>query len=108
MSFNVSSELQQARVNQRWKKAREKPDPQTEAPWSEVVHQLSLAKEEKLLDVLNQAWWMMAEAVRLMDLALELRAPHRYRVLMTATKVSERILTGLHEAARSAASATAE
>jgi hypothetical protein len=57
-----------------------------------------VAKEEKLLDALDQAWGMMAEAVRLVDLALELPAPHRDRVLMTATKVSERILAGLHEA----------
>ena len=100
--------LQAARVRIRWDRVHGKPEAVVKRPGPRVIHQLSVAKEEKLLDALDQAWGMMAEAVRLVDLALELPAPHRDRVLMTATKVSERILTGLHEAARSAASATAE
>jgi hypothetical protein len=71
MPFNASSELQRARVNQRWKKAREKPEPQPKPPGPRVIHQLSLAKEEKLSAAVMQAWEVMAEARRLVDLALQ-------------------------------------
>ena len=98
MSFNADSELQRARVNQRWKKARENPDSKPKRPGPRVIHQLSVAKEEKLSAAVMQALEVMEEARRLADLALQLPEPQRSEVLRAAQKASELILTGLHDA----------
>jgi hypothetical protein len=91
-------EVQAAIARVRWKRARGLPDPKPKRPGPRVVDQLSLAREEKLLDALNRAREVMAEAVRLADLARQSPNPPRDGVLAAAEKASKLILTGLHEA----------
>jgi hypothetical protein len=91
-------EVQAAIVRVRWKRVRGLPDPKPKRPGPRVVHQLSLAKEEKLVAAAKQAFEVMREAWRLAQLAPRLPEPQRAEVLAAAHKASELILAGLHEA----------
>jgi hypothetical protein len=63
-----------------------------------VIHQLGVAKEEKLVAATKQALEVMCEAGRLAQLALRLPRPQRDEISAKAQEASELILAGLHEA----------
>jgi len=63
-----------------------------------VIHQLSVAKEEKLVAATKEALEVMCEGRRLANLALRLSEPQRSEVLAAAQKASELILAGLRDA----------
>ena|SRR6516165_7041512 len=91
-------EVQAAIARVRWKRVRGLPDPKPKRPGPRVIHQLSVAKEEKLVAATKQALEVMREARRLAQLVPRLPEPQRAEVLAAAQKASELILAGLHEA----------
>jgi hypothetical protein len=91
-------EIQAAVARVRWQRARGLPDHKPKRPGPRVVHQLSVAKEEKLVAATKRAFEVMREAWRLAQLAPQLPNPPRDEVLARVHKASKLILAGLHEA----------
>jgi hypothetical protein len=91
-------EVQAAIARVRWKRARGLPDPKPKRPGPRMIHQLSVAKEEKLVAAAKQAYEVMRDAWKLAQVAPRLPRPQRDEVLAKAQEASELILAGLHEA----------
>src|SRR6516162_2980708 len=91
-------EIQAAVARVRWQRARGVPDPKPKRPGPRVIHQLSVAKEEKLAHATMQAFVVMMSAVRLADLAPQLPNPLHGKIFAAAQEAVELILTGLHDA----------